>query len=186
MVTQDVFDSKLSDLIEREVRFAYTCAVLHIQGDPIAHKREQELMMLQNVINSLRDYDVTSELLEDSDVELFFELGTTITLNWPHGATPIPFNTSQGNSVPSPAPSGGNAGKYPATVNLPAGEVYEVPTTITTVPYSINLSIYNNSTGMDDDISTDIGRSYKLVDGYYYIYLSSESALTSVKLKVLF
>jgi hypothetical protein len=85
-MTQTVFDDKVSDLIQNEIRFAYTAAILHIQGDPVAHKREQELMMLQNVLHALEGWDLTDDYLSDEDIELLFEIGTTITLNWPQGS----------------------------------------------------------------------------------------------------
>jgi hypothetical protein len=82
-MTQTDFDAEVVVLIGNEVRFGNTTALLRKRDDPAYKAREEELMMLQNVIYCLRDYDVTSGLLEDDEILKLIEIGTKITLNWP-------------------------------------------------------------------------------------------------------
>lgn len=40
-------------------------------------------MMLQNVLYGLRNYDISSEILTDVEIEYYFELSTLIVQNCP-------------------------------------------------------------------------------------------------------
>ena len=80
--TQTEYDAAYAILKDKGIDLAYRTAILRRQWDPKAYYREQELMMLQNILYSLYYYDVSSGLLEDDAIDLLFELGTQITQNW--------------------------------------------------------------------------------------------------------
>lgn len=81
--TQAELDASIEILFLNKIRFANKVATLRKQDDPAAFNKEEYLMMFDNVMYSLRDYDVTSELLTDEEIEYLYELGTQISLNWP-------------------------------------------------------------------------------------------------------
>ena len=81
-LTQTEFDAALAILKSKGIDMGYRCALLRRQWDPKAWYREHELMMLQNIMYSLYEYDITSGLLEDDDIASLFEMGTQITQNW--------------------------------------------------------------------------------------------------------
>lgn len=83
VITQTEFDNTLEVFFLNKVKFAEKVATLKRQDDPAAFNKEEYLMMFDNIMYALRDYDVTSELLEDDEIEYLFELGTQISLNWP-------------------------------------------------------------------------------------------------------
>jgi hypothetical protein len=80
---QTTFDDMVDTLIGHEIRITKHAADMHKQDDPIAPEREDEVMMMQNIIYSLRDYDVTSELLTDDEIRTNYEMGLQIAINWP-------------------------------------------------------------------------------------------------------
>lgn len=83
-MTQLEFDDSLDILFLNEIKFATTVAKLRKRNDPAAFLKEEYLMMFQNVMFALRDYDVTAtNLLSEEDIAYLFELGTQLSLNWP-------------------------------------------------------------------------------------------------------
>jgi len=83
MWTQTDYDNRVTTLIGHEIRLAKVAANLRKQGDPAAFYREQEIMMLQNILFTLRDYDYSSGYLEDDELDDVYEMGLQIALNWP-------------------------------------------------------------------------------------------------------
>ncbi len=82
-ITQADFDSIVIGIAEHQVRLADITVAMRRQGDADAWRREEELMMLQNIINALRDYDVTDDYLSTQDIFNLHELATLIVENCP-------------------------------------------------------------------------------------------------------
>jgi hypothetical protein len=82
-MSQTEFDNQVDLLVGHEVRLAYTASIMRKQNDPEVASREEELMLLQNCIYTLRNYDVTSLLLTDNEIRIATELATQTILNWP-------------------------------------------------------------------------------------------------------
>lgn len=83
VINQTEFDNTLEVFFLNKVKFAVKVATLKRQDDPAVYNKEEYLMMFDNIMYALRDYDITSELLDDDEIEYLFELGTQISLNWP-------------------------------------------------------------------------------------------------------
>jgi len=83
IMTQDAFDEAVLGIAAHEVRIGYACCQLRRQNDPDANRVEDELMMLQNVLYGVRNYDITSEILTDEEIAYYFELSTLIVQNCP-------------------------------------------------------------------------------------------------------
>lgn len=81
--TQVQFDAMFETMKGNGIRLGKAAADLHRRGDPAAAAREDEVMMLQNLIYTFRDYDVTSELLTDDEIRTAYEMASQIALNWP-------------------------------------------------------------------------------------------------------
>ena len=73
-ITQTDFDSIVLGIAEHQVRLANITAAMRRQGDTDSWRREEELMMLQNIVNALRDYDVTDDYLSNQDILDLHEL----------------------------------------------------------------------------------------------------------------
>jgi hypothetical protein len=72
--------------------------------------------------------------------------------------------------------------KYEKTINLIAGQVTPIVTTLTTEPYTI---VIFDSNGID--ISNDLGNpEIDLVDGIYVISIYSSDNLYNAKLKIIY
>lgn len=82
-MTQQAFDDKILAVAQKGVDMAAHIADLRRQGDPAARRLEEEYMMLQNCLTSLKDYDITSDLLSDDDIKYVFELSTSILQTCP-------------------------------------------------------------------------------------------------------
>ena len=82
-MTQDEFDNTVLGIADNEVRMTYVTCQLRRQNDPDCNRREEELMMLQNVLNGLRNYDITSGILTDDQINYYYELATSIVQNCP-------------------------------------------------------------------------------------------------------
>jgi hypothetical protein len=82
-MTQLEFDDSLDILFLNEIKFADVVAKLRKRMDPDAFKKEEHLMMFDNVMYALRYYDVTSAGLTDEQIQSLFELGTQLSLTWP-------------------------------------------------------------------------------------------------------
>lgn len=81
--TQAEFDASIEILFLNKIRYSHKVATMRKQDDPAVMNKEEYLMMFDNVMYALRDYDVTSELFTDEEIEYLYELGTQISLNWP-------------------------------------------------------------------------------------------------------
>lgn len=82
-MTQTEFDNKVLAAVSGHINVMEIAADLRRQGDPQARRIEEEQIFCNNVITSLENYDVTSELLEDDDIEYLFELATGAIQKFP-------------------------------------------------------------------------------------------------------
>ena len=83
MQTQAEFDDIVLGIADHEVRLAYLACRMRRQNDPDCNRREEELMMLQNVLYGLRNYDITSDILTDAEIRYYYELATSIAQSCP-------------------------------------------------------------------------------------------------------
>lgn len=79
--TQTEYDEIVAAMLSFEVKLANKVSMLRRQNDPDAFRREEELMALQNVLFSIAHYDITSNILTESEIDWYYELGTTIIQN---------------------------------------------------------------------------------------------------------
>ncbi len=82
-MTQNDFDTIVIAIADKHVLRMGVVADLRRQGDPQAQRLEQEQMMLQNVLSAMQDYDVTSDILTDSDIEYLQELASGALISFP-------------------------------------------------------------------------------------------------------
>jgi len=82
-IVQTDFDNIVLGIADHQIRLAVVTAALRRQGDPDAWRREEELIMLQNIIDALRDYDVDADFLSDENIWYLQELATIIVENCP-------------------------------------------------------------------------------------------------------
>ena len=82
-MTQTDFDNTVLSIASSHLDMMVITADLRRQGDPGAHRLEEEQMLVQNVISALKDYDVTSDVLSDEDVNYLIELATGACLTAP-------------------------------------------------------------------------------------------------------
>ena len=82
VMTQDDLDTQVDFLCANEVKLASIAATMHRQGDPQAFFREDDLILLQNCLVTLKFYDVTSLLLTDAEIQTAIQLGTQTILKW--------------------------------------------------------------------------------------------------------
>ena len=75
-MTQAEFDNKIMAIAEKEINLMATIVDLRRQGDPLSLALEERQMMLNNVLGALKDYDITSGIISDSELEYLFELAT--------------------------------------------------------------------------------------------------------------
>ena len=75
-MTQAEFDNKVMAIAEKEINLMATIVDLRRQGDPLSTSLEERQMMLNNVLCALKDYDITSGIISDSEIEYLFELAT--------------------------------------------------------------------------------------------------------------
>lgn len=82
-MNQVEFDDKVLAAVSGHVDMMVIAADLRIQGDPQARRLEEEQMFAQNMITALSEYDISSELLFDDDIEYLFEMATTAINKFP-------------------------------------------------------------------------------------------------------
>ena len=82
-MNQETFDNTVLGIAEFESKLAYIAVQMRRQNDPDANRREEEMMFLQNVLNGLRNYDITSEILTDDEVNYYFELAVQVIQSCP-------------------------------------------------------------------------------------------------------
>jgi hypothetical protein len=75
-MTQAEFDDKVLVIATQAINLASTVVDLRRQGDPLSLALEERQMMLNNVLGALKDYDITSGIISDSELEYLFELAT--------------------------------------------------------------------------------------------------------------
>lgn len=82
-MSQIELDEIVLTIANKEVDRMVIIAALRRQGDPKAREMEESQMMLSNLISALRDYDITSTLLSQDDINYMIELATIITQTKP-------------------------------------------------------------------------------------------------------
>ena len=82
-MTQNEFDSLVIVFAQKEITYATKVVDLRRQGDPLSQYAEERQIFLNNVLMALRDYDVTSDVMEQSEIDYLFELATLATESWP-------------------------------------------------------------------------------------------------------
>ena len=83
IITQEHVDNLVLGIAAFTVDFAERCLDLFVQGDPDAWNQEQKLIAVQSVLWSLRDYDITTEILTEDEVMYLEELATSIIQDCP-------------------------------------------------------------------------------------------------------
>jgi hypothetical protein len=81
--TQAQYDAIVQSMITYEVDIAIRCVKLREQNDPTVFDWEERLMMLQNCLFSLRDYDITWGWLTQAEIDYMFEIITTLLQTCP-------------------------------------------------------------------------------------------------------
>jgi hypothetical protein len=82
-MNQSEYDSSIDILRLNEIKYAKFVALLRRRNDPAAFNKEEYLMMFDNVLYALRDYDITTiGVLTDTEISYLFELGNQLSLNW--------------------------------------------------------------------------------------------------------
>ena len=82
-MTQSEFNNQVISFATLGVNLVEKVNTLRRQGDPISQILEDRSMLFTNVLFALKDYDITSEILEDSEIEYLFELATIATETCP-------------------------------------------------------------------------------------------------------
>lgn len=82
-LTQERFDDIVIGMVERQIDFMDITAQLRKQDDSAAYNREEENLMLQNLIDALKHYDVDSEILTDEEIYYYQELATLVVESCP-------------------------------------------------------------------------------------------------------
>lgn len=81
--TQSEFDNAVLGIAEYQVELASVAATMRANGDPEAWEREEQNMMLMNILDSLKFYDVDSTVLSSDDIVYMYELATQLIENCP-------------------------------------------------------------------------------------------------------
>lgn len=79
---QTEYDDSIDILRLSQIKYAKFVAQLRQRGDPAAYLKEEYLILMDNVLYSLRDYDISSGVLTDAEIAYLFELGTQLSINW--------------------------------------------------------------------------------------------------------
>lgn len=82
-MTQTELDNIVLAIADKEVDRMVLVASLRRQGDPKAREMEESQLMLSNLVSALRDYDITSTLLSQDNLDYMIELATIITQTKP-------------------------------------------------------------------------------------------------------
>jgi hypothetical protein len=75
-MTQTEFDNKVIAIAQKEIDLMATVVDLRRQSDPLSATLEERQMVLNNVLYALKDYDITSGILSDAEIDYLFELAT--------------------------------------------------------------------------------------------------------------
>jgi hypothetical protein len=82
-LSQAEYDDIVLGIADHQVRLANIAMIMRRQGDPDAFRREEESMMLMNILDALKFYDVDADFLTDDNVYYLHELATIISENCP-------------------------------------------------------------------------------------------------------
>lgn len=82
-MTQSELDEKILAIAEKEISLAAVIADLRRQDDPASLRLEEQGMTLNNVLSALKNYDITSGILTDTEIDYLFELATITTQTYP-------------------------------------------------------------------------------------------------------
>lgn len=82
-LTQTEYDQIIVGIADYQTELASIMVEMKRQGDPDVWRREEEGMMLLNIFEALRDYDIESEILTDEEVSILHELATNIVETCP-------------------------------------------------------------------------------------------------------
>ena len=77
-LSQTEYDNIVLGIADHEVRMTDVLVAMKRQGDPDCWRRENELMMLQNILHALKHYDVDAEILTDEEIWYMHEMATQI------------------------------------------------------------------------------------------------------------
>jgi hypothetical protein len=83
-MTQAELDDLVLCIVTKGIDYAETTCDFRRQSDPDSYRREMECMMLRNIIYSLKDYDIESGILSESDIGYQLELATLILEKCPN------------------------------------------------------------------------------------------------------
>ena len=82
-LSQAAYDSIVLGIADFQTDMAEKAIIMHAQGDPDAWRREEEAMMLMNILDALKHYDVDADFLTDENIAYLHELATIIVENCP-------------------------------------------------------------------------------------------------------
>lgn len=82
-LTQVQYDDIVLGIADYQTDLAQTAVRMRRQGDPDAWRREEESMMLMNILDALKHYDVDAEFLSSDDIWYLHELATILVENCP-------------------------------------------------------------------------------------------------------
>lgn len=82
-LSQTRYDDIVLGIATYQVDLGSIACRMRRQGDPDAWRQEEEYMMLMNILDALKHYDVDAEFLTDADVSYLHELATIIVENCP-------------------------------------------------------------------------------------------------------
>lgn len=78
-ITQEKFDSIVIGIAQHQVNLASIAASMRMQDDPDAWRREEENIMLMNILDALKNYDLESGIITDKEIYYNYELVTLIS-----------------------------------------------------------------------------------------------------------
>lgn len=82
-LTQEAYDSRVLGIADRFTDLTHKTLVMKTEGDPDVRRRENEAMMLLNILDALKHYDIDAEILTDQEIEYMHELATIVIENCP-------------------------------------------------------------------------------------------------------
>jgi hypothetical protein len=82
-MSQTDYDNMVLSIGDYHVTMANKCCLLRRQNDPDWMRMEEELMLLQNVLFAMRDYDITSDILTDAEIAYYQELAIQVIQSCP-------------------------------------------------------------------------------------------------------
>lgn len=82
-MTQTDLDNNVIAIADKHVLRMGIVADLRLQGDPEAKRIEQEQMLTQNILSALQDYDITSDILTDTEIDYLLELASGSLISFP-------------------------------------------------------------------------------------------------------